>query len=101
MSEVIFTKHALERLQKRSISEDAARSVLLHPDTTVPGKKPGTVKFVRTLSGRNIQLIGTYLADQKKWLVLSAWVRGEDDKPSLTWQILSLPFRIIKYFLKI
>ncbi len=95
MSSYIFTKHSLERLHQRSISQDAAESVLQHPDHTEPGKKPGTVKFVRVLNGRNIQLIATYLDDQKKWLVVSAWVRGEDDKVPLMWQLLTLPFKLI------
>ncbi len=103
MSSYIFTKHSLERLKQRSISQDAAESVIAHPDRTEPGKKPDTVKFVRQLNGRNIQLIATYLADQKKWLIVSAWVRGEDDKESLSWILLTLPFKLIwnlsKWFL--
>jgi len=93
MSDFIFTKHSLERLNQRSISQDSAESVLRNPDRTEPGKKEGTIKFIRTVHGRNVQLIATYLNDQKKWLVVSAWVRGENDKESLMWQIISLPFK--------
>ena len=95
MSSYIFTKHSLERLKQRSISQAAAESVLQQPDRTEPGKKPGTIKFVRQLNGRNIQLIATYLDDQKKWLIVSAWVRGEDDKESLSWLILTFPFKFL------
>ena len=94
MSDFIFTKHALQRLNERSISQDAAESVLRSPDRTEPGKKPDTVKFIRVVNGRNVQLVATHLPDQKKWLVVSAWVRGEDDKVPLVWQIATLPFRI-------
>lgn len=95
MSAYIFTKHSLERLHQRSISQDAAEAVLRQPDRTEPGKKPGTVKFVRMVNGRNIQLIATYLDDQKKWLIVSAWVRGEEDKESLSWMLLSFPFKVV------
>ncbi|CAN5308168.1 hypothetical protein BH10PAT2_BH10PAT2_3550 [soil metagenome] len=95
MSSYIFTKHSLERLKQRSISQDTAESVLQHPDHTVPGKKPGTIKFVRIMNGRNIQLIATYLEDQKKWLVVSAWVRGEDDKVPFMWLLITLPFKLL------
>jgi len=95
MPEYIFTKHSLERLSQRSISQSAAESVLQHPDRTEPGKKPGTIKFVRMVNGRNVQLIATFLDDQKKWLIVSAWVRGEDDKESLVWQIITLPFKLL------
>ncbi len=100
MSQYIFTKHSLERLQQRSISQDAAELVLRSPERTEPGKKEGTVKFVRTVNGRNVQLIATYLQDQKKWLVVSAWVRGEDDKVPLMWLILTFPFKAMWWLMK-
>jgi hypothetical protein len=91
----IFTKHALERLQQRSISQDTAEAVLYHPDRTEPGQKPNTVKFIRTIHGRNVQIVATYLEDQKKWLVVSAWVRGEDDKVPFAWLLITLPFKLL------
>jgi hypothetical protein len=90
----ILTKHARERLQQRWITESAIESVLRSPDRTEPGSKPGTTKFIRTLNGRQIQLIGTYLQDQDRWLIVSAWVRGEDDQPPLAWTIITLPFKL-------
>jgi hypothetical protein len=96
----IFTNHALERLQQRSISQSMAESVLHNPDRTETGKKPGTVKFIRTLNGRNIQIVATLLEDQRKWLVVSAWVRGEDDKVPFVWQVITLPFRFSWWLLR-
>lgn len=100
MSDFIFTKHALQRLKERSISLDQAESVLRNPSQTFPGKKVGTVKFIRDINGRNTQLVGTYLADQKKWLIVSAWVRGEDDKVPFIWQLITLPFKGLWWLIK-
>lgn len=100
MSDYIFTKHALQRLKERSIPLDQAELVLRKPTQTSPGKKPNTVKFIRQINGRNMQLVGTYLADQKKWLIVSAWVRGEDDKVPIIWLIISWPFKIVWQFSK-
>ncbi len=100
MSEFIFTKHALQRLKERAISVDQAESVLRNPSQTIPGKKPNTVKFIRELNGRNTQLVGTYLADQKKWLIVSAWVRGEDDKVPFVWQVMTFPFKAAWWLLQ-
>jgi hypothetical protein len=100
MPDFIFTKHALERLHQRSISQERAEAVLRHPDKTFPGKKAGTIKFIRELDGRNIQLIATYLEREKQWLVVSAWVRGEEDKVPLMWQILTAPFKLSWWLLK-
>lgn len=89
----ILTNHARERLKQRSIREETIESVLRSPDRTEPGSKPESVKFVRTLGGRQIHVVAKYLQDQDRWLVLSVWVRGEDDKPSLAWQMLTVPFK--------
>jgi hypothetical protein len=99
-NQFIFTNHALERLHQRSISQSMAESVLHQPDRTEPGKKPGTMKFIRTLNGRNIQIVATFLQDQRKWLVVSAWVRGEDDKVPLMWQLITLPFKMVWWIVK-
>ncbi len=100
MSEFIFTKHALQRLKERSISLEAAESVLRNPEETEPGSKEDTVKFIRTLHDRNIQLVGKYLPDQNKWLILSAWVRGEDDQAPLSWRVLVEIFQFISKLIK-
>lgn len=92
MPSPILTNHARERLKQRWITEDAIESVLRSPERTEPGSKPGTVKFVRTINGRQFQVIGKYLDDQDRWLVLSVWVRGEDDQTPLMWQLITLPF---------
>jgi len=92
MSSYILTKHARERLQQRWISEDVIASVLRSPQRTEPGTKPGSTKFIRTINGRQIQLIGSYLKEEDRWLIVSAWVRGEDDKAPLMWQLITLPF---------
>jgi hypothetical protein len=100
MAEYIFTKHALERLQQRSISQSMAEAALRQPDQTMPGKKPGTVKFIRQINDRNVQLVATFLKDQQKWLVVSAWVRGEDDKVPFSWQLVTFPFRAVAWVVK-
>lgn len=100
MSDFIFTTHARQRLQQRSIPIGDAELVLRQPAQTFPGKKVNTTKFVRNVGGRNIQLVATYLQDQKKWLVVSAWVRGEEDRVPLVWHILVAPFKLMWWLIK-
>ena len=76
---IIWTNHAIERLSKRKISQANALKVMQKPDKTFPGKKDNSVKFIRTLNGRRIHLVGA-LNENKKWIVVTAWVRGEDDQ---------------------
>ena len=40
----------------------------------------GNTKFIRTVNGRRLYVICQPLEDQRKWLVKTLWVRGEDDE---------------------
>ncbi len=96
----IFTAHALERLATRSITQDMAVRVLKQPEVTQPTDKPNTTKFIATVHNRLIHVVATYLHDQKKWLVISVWVRGEEDQPPLMWKLITLPFKALWYVVK-
>jgi len=76
---VIWTNHAMERLSKRNIHQSDALKVMQKPDKTFPGKKENSIKFIRELNGRKIHLVGS-LNEYKKWVVVTAWVRGEEDQ---------------------
>jgi hypothetical protein len=91
---MVFTNHALDRLSLRSLSMEAIGKVLSNPDKTFPSDKPESIKFIRQLDDRTIHVIATYLKDKKKWLVVSVWVRGEEDPAPLAWQIITFPFRL-------
>lgn len=96
----IFTTHALERLQARSVSQDAIVATLQHPDWTRPEPKANTTKFAKTVDHRAIQVIATWLPDKKQWLIVSVWVRGEEDKEPFSWLLITWPFRVLVWLLK-
>ncbi len=96
---LVFTKHALDRLQDRSISEDAIWQTIARPDKKF--KNDGqSVKFIRSVNGRKVHAVATYLKNENKWLVVSVWIRGEDDKQPLVWQLIVLPFKILWWIIK-
>lgn len=108
---LIFTKHALERMERRGISKEMIRRTLSNPDITVPGhnpKKDDQVKFIKTINSRRLHVVATLLPE-KKWLIVSSWVKGEEDKIPVSWLILSFPFKVaftiswwlLRYTLKI
>lgn len=97
---LIFTKHALERMSDRAISQDAVWRVLQHPDRTHPEGKANTTKFIRRLNERTYHVVGTYLPDQKKTLIVSTWVRGEEDKLPLVWRLLVAPFKVVWWMVR-
>jgi hypothetical protein len=96
---VIFTHHAEERMQKRRIAQSDIERTISKPDKSFPGKKPGTVKFIRRIDHRNHQVVAKLLENKKDWLVLSVWVRGEDDSNWVEWLVLA-PFRLIWWIIK-
>lgn len=96
----IFTKHALERLSHRSITQDMVVQALQNPEETKPTGKRHTTKFIKTVHGRLLHVVATHIPDKNKWLVVSVWVRGEEDREPLIWQIITLPFKLIWRLIK-
>lgn len=85
-SQIIFTKHALGRSQQRYVTQDKIEKVLLNPDKTF-SLEDNKTKFIRVIDQRQFQVIASYLPKEKKWLIISAWVRGEKDSKSILDQI--------------
>ena len=83
---LIFTNHAYDRIKSRSISNHSIYETVRNPDKKQ--KKSGdSIKYIRKV-------------DQKKHLVISAWVRGEDDRVPFIWQLITLPFKILLWIIK-
>jgi hypothetical protein len=95
---IIFTDHALERLEGRSITQDMVYRVVTDYSNKYP--KGNTTKFIKTVNNRKVHVVAQYLKDENKWLVISVWIRGEDDKTPLAWRIITFPFWLIWIFIK-
>lgn len=80
---VAFTKHARERLELRKISEDMIIEAIYQADRKFV-QDNGNVKFIAKTMGCKVHAICKPLPDENKWLVISAWVRGEDDQGNMT-----------------
>jgi hypothetical protein len=97
--DLILTNHAIARQSLRSINFEALYQTIHQPDKKIriEGEK---WKFIKKINDRQHQIIANYLVDQKKWLIISAWVRGEEDQVPLIWQLISAPFRLIWWTIK-
>jgi len=91
---LIFTKHALARMKDRNITEQAVWQTLQKPELTKPEDKPNTTRFIKTINDRKYHVVATHLSETNKTLVISAWVRGEEDAVPIFWQLLTLPFKL-------
>lgn len=95
---LIFTDHALDRSGSRSITQEMVYQAIAHPAKKF--EEGNTTKFIKTVHKRKVHVVAQYLKDEKKWLVISVWVRGEDDKQPLVWKIITFPFWIVWMLLK-
>lgn len=94
---LVFTKHAWERIQDRSVSKDSVYLTVSFPDKTFHNQD--NYKFIKTVNGRRIHVVATPI-ENNKYLVISTWVRGEEDRTPLVWQLITLPFKIIWWIIK-
>jgi hypothetical protein len=92
---VIFTDHALDRIKLRRITQDMIVTAIRQPDQKLL-EDDGDTRFIKQISGRNVQVVSTYLTDEKKWLVKSAWVRGEDDPQPFLLRLLGWLRRLLR-----
>lgn len=94
---LVFTKHAWERLSDRSLTQDVVFQVIQSPDKTVHNQH--NFKFIRTVSERTVHVVATPI-EHGQWLIISTWVRGEEDKKNFVWELLVTPFRIVWWIIK-
>lgn len=73
ITDVVFTNHAIERMQQRGISGDRAWQSVKQPDRTTPGKEKHTTEFIKKFNAATITIIATK-NDIGEWVVLSAWM---------------------------
>lgn len=71
---ITFTKHIINRLYNRGISQSDAWQTFQHPDGSVPGKTPGSRKFYKNFSGKKIEIVAKK-NEKGEWVILTGWVR--------------------------
>ncbi len=81
---VRFSIHARERMELRKIHPNEVRETLFYPQETYPDDEE-KVKFIKKLSHRYpIHVIGRFLPEENTWLIVTVWVRGEEDDGSIS-----------------
>jgi hypothetical protein len=83
---IIYTDHAGQHMKLRRISPAMVAAALDKPERSVPAND-GDTRFIRTVNKREVRVVSHYLPDERAWLVVSTWVRGEDD-PLPVWKRL-------------
>lgn len=74
---VIFTKHAINKLYNRNITQSKAWEVFTSFDGKKPGKTPGSIKFYKNYGEQRIEIIAKK-NKEGQWIVLSCWARHKE-----------------------
>jgi hypothetical protein len=87
---LIWTNHALERLEQRRFSQELAWSAFRYPDNVLKGKLPGSYEYQKRYQQSLITLIAKQ-NDKHEWIVLSCWIdpplaQTQDAKKRHLWQ---------------
>ncbi len=99
MPEIILSNHARQRAKLRKIELSAIRQLILYPSNKIDLGE-NKFKFFKNVSHRRYQAVATHLKNENKWLVISVWVKGEEDQLPLLWLLISLPFRLTWWLIK-
>ncbi|MEI7653583.1 MAG: hypothetical protein WCJ70_04935 [bacterium] len=73
MSSIIFTDHALQRLEERYFKKTMVEFTVTSPDKVVPGRQKGTTEYVKTFDTKKVTaIVGTARTGEP--LILSCWI---------------------------
>jgi NADPH-dependent 7-cyano-7-deazaguanine reductase QueF-like protein len=84
MPKLIYTDHARERMNLRSITEANIASALNKYDKTV-AEKDGDTRFIKAIpragGKKQLHVVAMPMPKEGKdtWLIKTVWIRGEDD----------------------
>lgn len=70
---LIFTKHAIERMQQRSIPQNMVWEAFNKPDKTFPGKQPGSTEYQKQF-GKSLVTLIVRQNEKREWIVVSCWM---------------------------
>jgi hypothetical protein len=75
---VIFTKHAINRLYNRGITQSDAWYTFKHPEGILEGKISGSKKFYKNYGNQKIEVVAKQ-NEKGEWIVLSCWSKYVGD----------------------
>ena len=69
---IIWTNHAIEKMRSRGIDQSDALDAFRYADSSLQGKNPGSIEFVKHYGPTTITLIAKQ-NEKNEWIVISVW----------------------------
>lgn len=76
---VIWTNHALDRLNERGIKQGDAWATWKNPDQSRYGSAQGAWVYYKTYGSTKIEVVAKQ-NDKKEWVILSVWSKPVDQE---------------------
>lgn len=73
MPTIVFTKHALQRLDQRAFPQRYVEDAIFKPDTVTAGQQKGTLEYQRKFEGKKVTAI-VGKGGKGEDVVLSCWI---------------------------
>ena len=93
---IVYTDHAHERIGLRRLSKTSIEQTIRHPDR-VQKIENGETKYTKRMGSKLYQVVVKIDHQQEAIIVVSAWIRGQEDPPDYLWKFITLPFRLIRW----
>ena len=94
MTKIVYTKHAEQRVSLRRLSRHSIEETIANPDR-VQDDTDGKRRFIKRQGTRLYHVVARYNPAQKAWVVISVWVRGEEDPQNYLWLVITWPFKAL------
>lgn len=70
---IIFTKHALQRIEERYFKKELVTHTVQYPETAKAGKQRGTMEYMKRFDEKTVTVI-VAKTEKGEQLVLSCWI---------------------------
>ena len=80
----------------RHLTKSGIQQTIDYPDR-VYTREDGAQKFIKKIGDKPYHVVAKLNPKNQEIVVISAWIRGEDDPVSGVWLLITAPFRLIRW----
>lgn len=94
---IIFTKHSINRLYNRRVSQSQVVNAIKKPDFKYSAKTSGAVKFRKDYRNYSLYVVAKQNKN-KQWVIMTSWLRDKRRKSHKTKTSHGFLIRLLKFF---
>ncbi|MFC1649497.1 DUF4258 domain-containing protein [Patescibacteria group bacterium] len=95
---LVWTNHALERMEERGIAQSDAWATFSSPEQSKAGSSSGSTVYYRTWGNHRIEVVAK--KEDGKWIIMSVWSKlihkAKSKTPKSFWESMSDLFKMLR-----